>query len=170
MMENTMRCSHLALTLLIVPLFASPGCGEPSNGVRVTGKLLKGGAPYVPPDGQLVSVTFVGLEIQDISGKKSQSNEPFWAEVDQTNGTFSVPGTERRGIPPGKYRVAVTQKLKREAFNAAHTRGKKGADRETDTLVSRFGLGNSPIIREIKSSCDLAIDLDMPVGTMAPSD
>lgn len=31
--------------------------------------------------------------------------------------TFTVPGPDGRGIPPGKYRVSVTQKLKREAVD-----------------------------------------------------
>ena len=160
--------SHLVLALLSVPLVASAGCGEPSNAVWVTGKLLKGGAEYVPPKGQFVYVTFVGLKIQDNSGKTIQSGEPFWAEVDQVHGTFSVLGPDRRGIPPGSYRVAVTQKMEREAFEAARkSRPKKGVDRETDMLANRFGLVTSPIIREIKSSCDLAIDLDKPGETVA---
>jgi len=163
-----MRSSHLVLALLIVPLVTSPGCGEPSNGVWVTGKLLKGGAEYVPPKDQFVYVTFVGLEIQDNSGKTIQSGESFWAEVDQASGTFSVPGPERRGIPPGRYRVAVTQKMERVAFDAPNpSRPKKGIDRETDMLAHRFGLDTSPIIREIKSSCNLAIDLEKPAETVA---
>jgi len=162
------RSNHFVLALLIVPVLASAGCGESSNGVWVTGKVLKGGAPYVPPQGQVVYVTFVGLEIQDGSGKTIPSGEPFQAEVDQANATFSVPGAAGRGIPPGKYRVAVTQKMTREAFDAANPRRpKKGVDRETDMLAHRFGLETSPIIREIKSSCNLTIDLEKPLETVA---
>ncbi len=157
-----MRRSHLVLALLIAPLAASPGCGKSGNTVWVTGKLLKGGTVYVPPKDRTVNVTFVGLEIQDSSGKTSQSGEQFWAEVDQAKGTFTVPGTDRQGIPPGKYRVAVTQKMTREAFSAANPKPKKDVNRETDLLKDRFGAGTSPIVREVKSSGELVVDLDKP--------
>ena len=159
-----MRRSHLVLAFLIAPLAAMSGCGEPRNTVWVTGKLLKGGAEYVPPTGQVVNVTFVGLEIQDNTGKPLPNSEPFWAEVDQANGKFSVPGTEGRGIPPGRYRVAVTQKMTREAFNAANPKAKKGLNREKDMLANSFGLETSPIIREVKTGGELSIDLDKPSG------
>jgi hypothetical protein len=141
-----------------------PGCGEPRNTVWVTGKVLKGGNGYVPPTDHIVNVTFIGLEIQDVSGKALSSSEPFWAEVDQTNGTFSVPGPDGRGIPPGKYRVAVTQKLTREAFNAANPKPKKGVNREKDTLGNRFGPDTSPFVREVKTGGEVTIDLDKPSG------
>jgi hypothetical protein len=157
-----MRRLHLVLALLSAAFVASPGCGEPSNVVWVKGKLQKGGTAYVPPKDQVVTVTFVGLEIQDNSGKAIQAAEPFQAEVDQDSGTFSVPGTEGRGIPPGKYRVAVTQKMTREAYNAANPKPKKRVNRETDMLANRFGLDTSPIIREVKSSGEWTIDLDHP--------
>jgi hypothetical protein len=163
-----MRPSQLVLALLLVPLAASPGCGGRRNTVWVTGKLLKGGAQYVPPKDQLVYVTFVALEVKDDSGKTIPSGEAYTANLDQTKGTFSVPGPEGQGIPPGKYRIAVTQKMEREAFNAAKpqsqskSRNKKRVDRETDMLADRFGLGTSPIVREVNTSQELTIDLDRP--------
>jgi hypothetical protein len=150
------------LALLVASLAASAGCGGSGNTVWVTGKLLKGGSAYVPPKGQLVSVTFVVIEAKDDSGKSVQGGEPYLADVDQANGTFSVPGPDRQGIPPGRYRVAVTQKLTREEFNAANPVPKKGVDREKDMLSGRFSLHESPIIREVKASAELIIDLDRP--------
>ena len=163
-MDHTMQRRFVIIALLIAPLVISAGCGGSTNTVWVTGKLLKGGTKYVPPEGQLVSVTLVGLEIQDDSGKVVESSEPFLAQLDQASGTFSVSGPQGRGIPPGKYRVAVTQKYSREAFDAEKKAGrtKKGADRETDMLVNKFGLVTSPIIREVKRSGELVIDLDRP--------
>jgi hypothetical protein len=162
--DHTMRRNAMVVALLIAPLATISGCGGSGNNVWVTGKLLKGGAKYVPPQGQFVNVTFVGLEIQDDSGKVVQSAEPFQADLDQENGTFSVPGTEGRGIPPGRYRVAVTQKMSRETFDAAKPKLKKGVNRETDTLGNQFGLGSSPIIREVKTGGEFLIDLDKPAG------
>jgi hypothetical protein len=161
--SNNMPRSNWVHALLTAALVACAGCGDAGNNVWVKGKLLKGGTAYVPPKDQVVTVTFVGLEIQDNSGKPIQAAEPFQAEVDQESGIFSVPGTEGRGIPPGKYRVAVTQKLMREAYNAANPKKpKRGVNRETDLLANRFGLDTSPIIREVKSSGDWTIDLDHP--------
>jgi len=164
-MDHTMRRSPLALALLIAPLVASPGCGQSGNTIRVSGKLLKGGAPYAPPKGQAVSVTLVGLEVQDKAGKTIPSSEPFWANFDPAGATFSVPGVAGRGIPPGKYRVAVTQKLTREAFDAAYPQPQRDVSREADTLADQFGPGTSPIVRELKTTGEeLVIDLDHPAG------
>jgi hypothetical protein len=166
-----MRRSLLLLAILIAPLSASPGCGG-GNGVWITGKLLKGGTQYAPPKDQLVTITFVAVETQDPSGKKLQGGDPYQADYDPESGTFSVPGPDRRGIPPGKYRVAVTQRLIREAFDAAQknqkTKAKKRADRDTDTLGNRFGISNSPISVEVSRSEDVTIDLDQSTGSPKP--
>ena len=85
------------------------------------------------------------------------------ADLDQATGTFSVPGKERRGIPPGKYRIAVTQKMSRETFDAVAAKAKKGTkglDRETDTLGNKFGIETSPIVRELTGAQEIAVDLD----------
>jgi hypothetical protein len=164
-MELLMRRNDLVLALLVVALANSAGCGSGDN-VWVTGKLLKGGAAYVPPKGQLVSVTFVGLEIKDDSGKTILSGEPFSADVDQEDGSFFVPGPERTGIPRGKYRIAVTQKKTREEYEATKPKTKNvnalKETRETDMLQGRFGLTNSPITRVVKKGEELVIDLDKP--------
>jgi hypothetical protein len=157
-----MRRSHLILAFLIAPLLAAPGCTGRGNTVWITGKLLKGGTPYVPPKDQLVTITFVALEVQDESGKTVQSGEPYLAEYDQASGTFTVPGPDRQGIPSGKYRIAVTQKMEREALDAIKQGTKKRVNRETDMLADRFGVGTSPIIREVKASQEVTIDLDRP--------
>jgi hypothetical protein len=105
------------------------------------------------------------MDVKDDSAKTSLNGEPFMAELDQASGTFSVPGKEGRGIPPGKYRIAVTQKMTREAFDAANSQPKKGTkrpDRETDMLGGNFGLDKSPIVRDVLASSRLTIDLDRP--------
>ena len=53
-------------------------------------------------------------------------------------------------IRPGKYRIAVTQKPTRNAFDMVNPQTKKGAkrvDRETDKLGDQFGLKEPPIVR-----------------------
>jgi hypothetical protein len=159
-----MRYRDPVLILVIGVLAASPGCGS-SNAIWVTGKVTKGGAQYAPPSDQVVNVTFVAMEIQDEAGKTIQSSETFAAEVDPAGSTFSVPGPDRQGIPPGKYRVAVTQKLKRELFDPKKKQKGVRADRETDMLANRFGIDTSPITLEVKKSQDVTIDLDVTTAS-----
>jgi hypothetical protein len=158
-----MRRIHLILAVLIAPLVASSGCGR-GDAVWVTGKLLKGGTQYVPPTDQNVSITFFALE--DASGKAVEG-EPNTAEYDRDSGTFTVPGPERRGISPGKYRVAVTQKLTREAYDAKAKTAKTAKtrpQRDDDTLGGQFGLEKSPITVKVSRSEEVTIDLDKPQG------
>ena len=148
------------LALAIAPL-AHSGCA-PSDTLRVTGRLLKRGAPYTAPEGQRLGVTFYVIEATGESGKGVAAGEPFAAQFNPADSTFDVPGPEGRGIPPGKYRVAIAQRLSRDALRKATSPRGAVVDRERDYLGDRFGPVSSPIVRELKSSCDLAIDLDRP--------
>jgi hypothetical protein len=160
-----MRHRDPVLILLIGVLAASPGCGN-SNAIWVTGKVTKGGAQYAPPSDQLVAITFVAMEIQDEAGQTIKSSETFAAEVDPAGSTFSVPGPDRQGIPPGKYRVAVSQRLKRELFDPTKKQKGKRGDRETDMLANRFAIDTSPITVEVtKSSPDVTVDLDVQTAS-----
>ena len=70
-----------------------------------------------------------------------------------------------KGIPPGKYRLAVTQRYSREAFEVSKPKDKPRGRRSpatTDLLEDKFGPMTSPIVREINGSVDLIIDLDRP--------
>ena len=57
-------------------------------------------------------------------------------------------GPDGQGIPPGKYRVSLTQELTREAVDKKNEnveRNQKLFDRDTDMLKGQFG-ENSPIV------------------------
>ena len=157
-----MRRTLGILALLVAPM-ALAGC-ESEGTIQVTGALLKGGSPYKAPSGQTLGITFYALEVVDTAGKSTgANNQPYAALVNPDAGTFRVPGPEGRGIPRGKYRVSVIQKLTREALETARPpRGLVVVDRDTDLLRDAFGPERSPIVRELTSSCDLAIDLEHP--------
>jgi len=161
------RCILLALVVFVSG--ALPGCGGSGEPVVwVTGSLLKGGSKYQVPSDQDVTITFNAIEIQTASGKVVASTEPFVALFDQKAGTFKVPGKDGSGIPPGKYRISITSKMLREALNTSKAK-QKPMDREKDYLEDKFGPATSPIIREIKSSTDLTIDMDKPTeGATGP--
>lgn len=153
-----------ALALLAAPLvlaLAGPGCGS-SDAVRVGGKLLKGGNPYTPPSGQRIGVTFYAVEAKDAAGKAVPAGEPYPAQFNPADGTFTVPGPDGRGIPRGKYRVAISRQKGRGTVEAPKRRGAKPFDRETDLFQNQFGPDTSPIVREIAAPSDLVVDLDSP--------
>jgi hypothetical protein len=70
------------------------------------------------------------------------------------------------GVPPGKYRVSVTQQLTREAVDKKNQKAgpkQKLFDRDTDMLDGKFDERVSPIVCEInKDSTDVVVDLDTP--------
>jgi hypothetical protein len=144
------------------------GCGGSSPAVAVTGKLIKNRAPYVPPNDQRLGVTLIAMEILRAEGKVGGNDEPYPAVVNPADGTFTVPGPDGRGVPPGKYRIAVVQKWKREALPQSKPGDRNVFDRDTDLLKDRFSAADSPIIREFKASGDVTIDLDSPIERTAP--
>jgi hypothetical protein len=137
------------------------GCGSSST-IQVTGTLLRGGAAFVPPSDQRLGVTFHAMEVVGESGKSLMAGEPIPALVKPDDGTFTVPGTDGYGIPPGKYRIVVVLKMKRDSTPKDT---KKPFDRDADVLKDRFSPEHSPIVRTLTSSCNLTIDLDNPSDT-----
>jgi hypothetical protein len=98
----------------------------------------RGGAALVPPAGDYVRVTFYPLE--------NAAGDAFVAEVNQADATFRVAGKDGRGMPPGKYRVAVELDHRR-----------------SDKLKGRFGADNSPFVYEVTAATgELVLDLDAP--------
>ncbi len=168
-----------ATAVLTLALTMASGCGGPADRVWVTGKVVKGGARYSPPEDQDLSLTFIPLEHQDAEGKTVKGGDQYAAEVNASESSFEVPGPDRLGIPRGKYRVALTQQLKRAAYDAAREkssgrRGKVPAQRDADMLDGRYGPTSSPIVVEITRAEEVTIDLDKvqpaePASTAKPN-
>jgi hypothetical protein len=143
-------------------IFALPGC-DSSGTIKITGKVLKGNTPLVVPPGRKLGITLFALELKDATGKSLPNGGPYPAHFDPLSGRFQVLGPDGQGIPPGKYRVALQMRPTREALNnATYQRGKKSLFSEDDALTGHFRADNSPIIRELKESGELTIDLDRP--------
>jgi hypothetical protein len=155
----------LVLILLVALALACFGCGN-SNAIKVTGKLLQAGQPYVPPAGQRVVVTLYVVDVKDASGKRIPAQEPFHGYYDPKDGTFVVPGPDGHGIPPGKYRISIFQGLTREGESKVlpdhkgTSRKAPGNNRETDFFEGLFGPTTSPIVREVTQGAELIVDLD----------
>src|SRR5262249_12093685 len=115
---------------------ALSGCGD--GKIRPRGQILRGGAPFKVADGEYVRVVF-----HPIPEDGGRARNQYVAVYDRTDGTFRVVGADGRGLPAGKYRVAIEHERKRkDLFNGA------------------FDAENSPYIFEVSgSSGDIVIDL-----------
>ena len=132
-----MRATRLVAAALVLGL-AACGCG--SNLLKTRGRVLKNGAPFLPGEGQFVRVTFVPV----VEGGRAK--DFYVAEVNREDGTFQVAGKDLRGMPPGRYRVAVELDRHR-----------------SDLLRGKFDAENSPFVFDVDSGTgEIIIDLDKP--------
>jgi hypothetical protein len=165
-MASMLRPGLISIALLALGV-GSGGCGK-SNTIRVTGTLTKGGTAYRVPTGQRVSIVLYAVDVLGNGDRTVRANEPFQAQFNREKSTFEVPGPEGKGILPGKYRVSVVQRLTRDGLDKLQDTPKELAgkarviDRETDLLNNNYGPKTSPIVRDLKSSGNLIIDLDRP--------
>jgi hypothetical protein len=125
--------------ILLVLLLVS-GCSSDGK-LRTRGKILKGGIPYVAEETDIVHVTFV-----PIPEGGARPMDYHIAAFNKADGTFVASGKDGKGVPPGKYRIAIE-----------HLRQRK------DLLNGAFGTENSPFVREVKSGSDvLTLDISKP--------
>ena len=139
------------------------GCDH-SDSIWVTGVLQKGGEIYKPPEGRKLALYF-----RPITDRTSASptGEVVMADYDARDGSFTVPGREGYGIPPGKYRIVVVETLRRETLdklkNASKpARGQKRINNDTNFLEASFGEMTSPFVRDLKTSTKLTLDMAKP--------
>ena len=117
------------------------GCGD--GRLRTRGRLVMGGRPLVPKEGESVRVTFLPIR----PGGKPSSDH-YFAEFNRDNATFRSAGKDKKGMPPGKYRVAVEYKKDRKG---------------PDLLRGRFDENRSPFVFDVDSRTpEIVIDLDHP--------
>jgi hypothetical protein len=128
-MRNVFRVAPWFLVAMLMT-----GCG--SGSVVAKGRLTNKGEPYRCENGVAVHMTFLSL------AEGSPEGGAYPAEY-YRDGTFRVVGANGRGLPPGKYRVAV------QAMKQKH-----------DLLQGAYGAQNSPLVCEVKgASQEVALDL-----------
>jgi hypothetical protein len=153
--------------LAVASGLALVGCGS-ANRIQVQGVLLKGGSPLTPPEGASNEMVFVAMDVKGDSDKTIGANEPFAAIVND-DGTFNVPGPDGTGIPPGKYRVSITQKYRtKHTIDKPKRPGEATINRDTDLLQDRYSPTTSPLVVEVNTSEKLTLDLDRPTGSAQP--
>jgi hypothetical protein len=132
---------RLLTTVLAAALaLAASGCGGDGL-LRTQGRLLKGGQPFIPKEGEYIEITFVPI-LPD--GQPPQDH--YYADVDQATGTFQPAGKNKKGMPAGKYRVAVELMKKKK-----------------DQFGGKYDQIKSPYIFEVDAKTpEIVIDLDNP--------
>jgi hypothetical protein len=131
-----MQKTRIVATCLLLGLLAT-GCGG-SNMIKAKGRIVKGGQPFVPPEGQGLRIFFMPV---DTSGDRYDS---YMATFNKDNSTFVVIGKDGAGLPPGNYRVSV-ELLKQKA----------------DQFKDKYTGTRSPFTFEVnKENKELVIDLD----------
>ncbi len=75
------------------------GCNSSSGKyVPVTGKFTVKGQPYDPATQE---------DVMLIMYPTSGSSETTYVAVNEPDGSFTVPGVEQQGVPPGKYKISL---------------------------------------------------------------
>lgn len=140
--------SHLASAALLGFILLS-GCSKDSGvaegRTKPRGRILENGLPIkvettdLPPGDPGLQVTFIKL------GGVDAGTEYNARITDAANGSFDLIGADGKGIPPGKYRVAITL----APF------GSESQDR----LKGKYSRERSKIEVEVKPGEDVVIDL-----------
>lgn len=116
------------------------GCGGDGL-LKTKGRVVKDGAPFVLKEGADLGIFFYPL-----GGDGKLGTTVYPAYFNAADATFRVTGSDRRGMPPGKYRVAVEHKLnKKDLFHGA------------------YDMNTSPFIFDVAATTEeIVIDLDKP--------
>jgi hypothetical protein len=117
------------------------GCG--SKGIQAHGRLVKNGTPFLPSEGETVHIAFFPAE------DAGESSKSYVVNFNRTDGTFRAIG---KGMPPGKYRVAVSI-----------TKGRK------DELKGAYNAKDSTLLCDVLSASEeITLDLATPSKSTAP--
>lgn len=129
-----------SLSAMLLPL---TGCARGEPRYTVTGRIHNGGKPLpVKPMVGRLNVLF--YPVKEEGGKVV---DPQQAVV-KDDGTFSVPGTQGNGIPPGKYKIAVT-------WQDDYPLG-------PDKLKGAYKLEKTQIVRDVDGEKEIVIDVSNP--------
>ncbi len=129
------------LFLLSTLILAIVGCGTKDKLLQLQGRLLKSGQQFEAGPDELIQVTMV-----PIMPNGELPRDHYYCNVDDATGIFVVTGKTGKGLPPGKYRVAL-ELMKRKK----------------DIYKGKYDQERSPYVFEIDAKTkEIVIDLDLP--------
>ena len=110
---NVSAAKLLPAVLVLIP--ALSGCEGGKSGFAVSGRLVQDGKPFsaadaqLPPGSRPIQIVFYLVPgAGGAASPASAAGEAFHSEVNADTGEFTVKGPSGKGIPAGKYRIAVT--------------------------------------------------------------
>jgi hypothetical protein len=125
-----LRLRHVAVFSLLGAAGLLAGCGPGEvRGAKLKGQVLKNGQPLKPLPGEHVWVTFEHVESG--AGKRVLMTSGQM----QKDGTFTLEGQEKKGTPPGTYKVTI--------------HGEFSSGEGEDRFVNDFSEGKSPLVAEV---------------------
>lgn len=133
------------LPLLFVMLLFLSACSSGEKHIKAKGNLHYNNQPYVVKHNGSLTVKFIPVLEAD------QHFDAYLADINRTDGSFVVTGRSGKGIPAGKYRIAVEQRV-------------MDTPREVQEMNEHFSPANSKILREIIDETPIIIDLSKPEG------
>jgi hypothetical protein len=132
-----MRVRLLVLGFLCLGAFS--GCGNDGR-LNIKGRVVSKGAALKLADKEFVRVTFFPVTT---NGRPPANT--YIAAYEPDDGTFEAVGRDGKGIPPGKYRVAI------ELNNS----------KRRDVLKGVYDGDRSPFVFDVDANTkDLVLDLD----------
>jgi len=130
-----------AITLGLIICLACVGCG--SGKLRTKGHVVKDGTTFIPESGTYLEVTLL-----PVVGPGEKAKNWYYCEVDEETGVFRAAGPDKRGVPPGKYKVVIELKKNKK-----------------DLFKGKYDTVNSPYVVDLDGNTDeIVIDLDHPPG------
>jgi len=142
------RLRSFGLLFLVLGVAVFAGCGGPSKGVKVSGQLVKGGAPFTAPANATVQVQFLPTNREDNLPSAS-------GQADSQTGAFTVTGAfAGTGVQPGKYKVVLTGAV-------------YGAGPTKDLFNGAYAENNTPLTYEVTQDADQKIVIDIAKNSVS---
>src|SRR5438045_153537 len=130
----------------LLAVLLAAGCGG-SGKLQTKGRLLKDGAPLVPADDEIVRILFVPLPEGG-----ARVTDFYVATFNRADGTFQAAGNDGKGVPPGKYRIAIE-----------HLKDKKDPVEGRVVAVLRGAAGKPVVEGQPVHQGDVLVQLDATV-------
>jgi hypothetical protein len=112
-----MRYTCLVVLVALAGL-TTLGCGN-SGKIKAKGRIVKSGQPFLAEQGEGLRIFFDPVEYP------ADQYDSYAAEYHPKDGSFEVEGKDRKGLPPGTYRVSLQLMKSKEDLLKGAAMGKQ---------------------------------------------